>query len=284
MDLINMTRRYWSAAAVAAVVLFAIPTARGQAQDQKVPRLSNGKPDLSGLWERPTVFDMSQDHTGCNVSFRPDCTNIGAKELSSLYTPFAVAENKKPKLEYTRFCLPWGYIRSWNAVTPSQLVQTSDYLAILFEQDNWFHVVPTDGRDHPKDLQPTWYGDSVGKWDGDTLVIDTIGYNGKTWLDTGGQHITTESMHTIERISRPDFQHLNYEVTIIDPQLYTRPWKNTRVFALMKSGQGLLEYSCTENNKAAQKGYSPEILPDEHGGKPPCAVVPTALGCPTPGK
>ena len=267
-----MTIRSWSATVVAAAVLFAVPAAEGQAKDQakdqRVPRLSNGKPDLSGVWERPTVFDMSKDHTGCNVSRRADCTSIGAKELSSLYTPFAVAEDKKPKLEYTRFCLPWGYIRSWNGAQPSQFVQTPDSLAILFEQDNWFHLVPTDGSDHPKNLQPTWYGDSVGKWDGDTLVIDTIGYNGKVWLDTDGQHITTESLHTIERISRPDFQHLNYEVTIIDPKLYTRPWKNTRVFALMKPGEHLMEYSCQENNQDKDKRYNPDITHEESAGKP----------------
>ena len=239
------------------------PAAKGQ----EVPRLANGKPDLSGVWDKPVVFDMGMDSKGCYSTQNPDCTNIGAKDLKSLFTPFAVTENAKPKLEYTRFCLPWGYVRSWNGVPPVQLQQNPAYLVILFEQDNWFHVVPTDGRPHSENDLSTWYGNSVGKWDGDTLVIDTTGYNGKTWLDTNGQHITTDSMHTIERISRPDFQHLNYEITVEDPKLYTKSWKNTRVFRLMKPGQELLEYSCTENNKLENYGGKREVTHEDAPGE-----------------
>jgi hypothetical protein len=271
----------WSSivpAAVALTLLFRAPLANAQApaakgqaptaKTEKVRRLANGKPDLSGVWDKPVVFDMSKDNEGCSVTHSPDCIGVGAKELNSLLTPFAIAEDKKPKFEYTRFCLPWGYTRSWNGVYPAQLNQTTSYLVILFEQDNWFHVVPTDGRGHKPDELPTWYGNSVGKWDGDALVIDTTGYNGKVWLDTDGQHITTESLHTVERLTRPDFQHLNFEITVEDPKLYTKPWKNTRVFKLMPPGQEIMEYSCQENNKLSNYGGNREITHDESAGKP----------------
>jgi hypothetical protein len=128
-------------------------------------------------------------------------------------------------------------------------------MAILFEQNNMFHVVPTDGRDHPKNLDETWLGNSVGRWEGDTLVVDTIGSNGQTWLDTNKERLTSNKMHVVERFSRPDYNHINYVVTVDDPVYYTKPWTNTRVFVLMKPGQEIMEYSCDENNKEIKEGH-----------------------------
>ena len=225
------------------------------AQSTSVPRLSNGKPDLSGVWDHPRVGDMSKDVSGRCVGGTPGCSSIGAHDLDSLLTPFGKAENAKPKFDYGVHCLPWGYVRSWGTPYPLEFVQNANRLAILFEQNNMFHVVFTDGRDHPKNLDPTWLGNSVGRWEGDTLVIDTMGFNGQTWLDTEPERLTSEKLHVIERIDRPDFQHLKYEVTVDDPQMYTRPWKNTRTFVLMKPGQEIMEYSCDENNKEITEGH-----------------------------
>jgi len=143
--------------------------------------------------------------------------------------------------------MPFGYVRSWGSIFPIQLVQNNDSLAILFEMFNWYHFVPTDGRNHPKDLEPRWMGHSVGKWDGDTLVIDTIGFNGKAWLDPSNNFLArmeSDTMHTVERLSRPDFNHLNYELTVEDPKLYTKPFTSKRVFVLMKPGSEIQEYAC----------------------------------------
>ncbi len=222
---------------------------------QPVPRLSNGKPDLSGVWDHPRVGDMSKNVSGRCVGGTQGCSSIGFKDLDSLLTPYGKAENSRAKFDYGVHCLPWGYVRSWGTPYPLEFVQNSNRLAILFEQNNMFHVVPTDGRDHPKDLDPTWMGNSVGKWDGDTLVIDTIGFNGRTWLDTEPQRLTSDALHVTERIDRPDFQHLKYEITIDDPKMYTQPWKNTRTFVLMKPGQEIMEYSCDENNKEIMEGH-----------------------------
>ncbi len=260
-----MKIRIWTSIfAVAAVLSLAPSPAAAQAkggapadprQSKPVPRLQNGKPDLSGVWDHPRVGDLSKDVSGRCVGGTMGCSSVGVKDLTSLYTPFAAAENAKPKFDYGVHCLPWGYVRSWGTPYPQELIQTSERLAILFEQNNMFHVVPTDGRGHPKDLDPTWMGNSVGRWEGDALVVDTIGFNGQTWLDTEPERITTTSMHTIERFTRPDFTHLNYELTVEDPKLYTKPWTNKRVFVLMKPGSEIMEYSCEENNKELLEGH-----------------------------
>lgn len=227
----------------------------GPAGAQPVPRLSNGKPDLSGVWDHPRVGDMSKDVNGRCVGGTQGCSNVGFKGLNDLLTPYGRAENAKSKFDYGVHCLPWGYVRSWGTPYPLEFVQNPNRLAILFEQNNMFHVVPTDGRDHPKNLDETWMGNSVGKWDGDTLVIDTIGFNGKTWLDTEPERLTSNKLHVTERIGRPDFQHLKYEVTVDDPVMYTKPFQNTRTFVLMKPGDEILEYSCDENNKEITEGH-----------------------------
>jgi hypothetical protein len=102
-------------------------------------------------------------------------------------------------------------------------------------------------RPHPKDMNPTWYGDSIGHWDGDTLVVDTIGFNGKTWLDLAG-HPTSDQLHVTERYSRPVFGELKLDITIEDPVNYTKPWNVTELMPLMV-GEDLLEYVCAENER-----------------------------------
>jgi hypothetical protein len=112
-------------------------------------------------------------------------------------------------------------------------------------------------QEHPADLNPTWFGDSVGKWDGDTLVIDTIGFNGKTRLDTLG-HPHSDALHVIQELRRLDAERLYVKMTIIDAKTFTKPWSNTRVFQLMKPGQELMEYSCEENNRDFTQGHIKE--------------------------
>jgi hypothetical protein len=239
----------------AATLIASLPAAAQSTPSKPVPRLANGKPDLSGVWDHPRVGDVSKDVNGRCAGGTPGCSSIGAHDLDSTLTPFAKAENAKPKFDYGVHCLPWGYVRSWGTPYPAELVQKPEKLAILFEQNNMFHVVPTDGRDHAKNLYPTWLGDSVGHWEGDTLVVDTTGFNGQTWLDTEPERLTSDALHVTERFSRPDYNHIQYEITADDPKMYTKPWKNTRVFLLMQPGQELLEYSCEENNKEITEGH-----------------------------
>jgi hypothetical protein len=252
-------KAYGVLAGAALMALTFIPAA-AQSGSKPVPRLPNGKPDLSGVWDHPRVGDVSKDYEGRCAGGTPGCSSKGAKDLDSTLTPSGKAENAKPKFDYGVHCLPWGYVRSWGTPYPAEIFQRPEKMAILFEQNNMFHVVPTDGRDHPKQLYPTWLGDSVGHWEGDTLVVDTIGFNGQTWLDTEPERLTSDALHVVERFSRPDYDHINYEITVEDPKMYTKPWKNTRVFVLMKPGQELLEYSCEENNKEITEGHVSDAL------------------------
>jgi hypothetical protein len=200
------------------------------------PRTSEGKPDLSGLWNIPYVPDMSK-----GIGPLP-FTAWGAENFKQ-YDP--------AKFDYTAHCLPAGLTRQMNTPMPLEIFQSPKRVAILWEAWNTFHVIPID-RDHPKDLEPTWMGNSVGHWEGDALVVDSIGFNERTRLDTIG-HPHTDALHVIEKFQRTDSQHLAYEVTIVDPKAYTKPWKNNRVFQLRPDWE-LMEYSCEENNKEIREG------------------------------
>ncbi|HEX5430994.1 MAG TPA: hypothetical protein VFW83_03445, partial [Bryobacteraceae bacterium] len=139
-----------------------------------------------------------------------------------------------------------------NSPDPIQIMQNPKYLALLYEQNTWFKVLPLDNRKHDPDKVATWFGDSVGHWEGDTLVVDTTNFNGKTKLDTNG-HPMSDQLHVIERFSRPDLGHINYEIVIDDPKTYTEKWKNDRTFNLRPDWE-IMEYSCEENNKDFWEG------------------------------
>ena len=240
-------------AAVATTFLLPSPVRSQTGKAGEIPRLSNGKPDFNGVWDHPRVFDVTRNVNACAAGAH-GCSQEGSGELS--FTAWGQAQWKDVthRFDYSAHCLPWGYARAWQVEYPVEIVQTPQRMAILFESNNIFHVVATDGRDHPKDLEPTWMGNSVGKYEGDTLVIDTIAFNGKTWLDTA-EHPSSDALHMVERIHYIDPQHLGYDVIWEDPKTYTKPIKNTRVLARMKPGEELMEYWCMENNKDLLEGH-----------------------------
>ena len=145
-------------------------------------------------------------------------------------------------------CLPQGIVRadvlSYN---PFKILQTPGVTAILYEADNTFRQVYTDGRKLPANPEPLWLGYSVGKWEGDTLVVETAGFNDKSWLDGMG-HPHSEAMRVVERYRRRDFGHLDVEITIDDPKMYTRPF-TIKVTHLLEADSDILEYFCAENEK-----------------------------------
>jgi len=207
-----------------------------------VPKAADGHPDLSGLWFRPYVSDLTR-------------SNAQVKNPSELpFTPLGKQQWDNYKVEegdYTGACLPFGLVRSINSPDPTQFIQNGPFLAILFEQNTWFHLIPIDGRPHEKGV-PTWFGDSVGHWEGDTLVVHTNNFNGKTRLDTIG-HPHSDQMETTERYTRTDLGHMDYEITIHDPKTYTADWKSVRKFTL-RTDTHIMEYSCEENNKSLWEG------------------------------
>jgi hypothetical protein len=232
------------------------------AQSGSVPRTADGKPDLSGVWDHPFVIDMSKDavNDNCGAQMK-GCSQKGpGGELPM--TPWAADLTKSydpAKFDPTGHCNPMGYTRSINAPVPTQIVQTPTQLVFLHESMFAFHVVYLDGRKHPSAddaRETTWYGHSVGHWEGDTMVIDTVGpffASPRMLLDTRG-HPVSEDLHLIERFRRVDLNHLSYEVTVEDPKAFTKSWKNTRTFVLMPNEE-ILEYVCTENNKEVEEHH-----------------------------
>ena len=218
--------------------------------DRPVPRLADGKPDFTGVWDHPRVGDVSQssDSDAC-AGGRTGCRQVGAGPLPFTALGQQVRDrNDNDYFDYGAHCLPWGFMRAYGTPYPHAYVHSVGRLAILWEQDNAWHMVPTDGRALPDDLVPSWRGTSVGHWEGDTLVIETAGFNGRTWLDTARNPLSEDLRLTI-RMARPAYDRMSFEVTMQDPQYYSRPFTNSRTFVLMAEGQELYEYSCTENNR-----------------------------------
>jgi hypothetical protein len=206
------------------------------------PRLPNGKPDLTGLWDRPRVNDIT----------KAPAMGGGLRYVPEPELPFTAAgkktwESHDPRNDYAGACLPYGFPRAVVAIHPMQLLQNNDFLAFLFEQNSWFTVIPTDGRTHPKDAadQPSWFGNSVGHWEGDTLVLETIALNGMTKLDTVGHPISTHTKLT-QKLTRTNFGTIEYEMIVDDPHNYTRPLKMQHTW-ILKPEWEIMEYSCMEN-------------------------------------
>jgi hypothetical protein len=228
-------------------VIAVVPFPASAQQDYRpptgpAPRTASGKVDFSGVWEKPYVPDLTKD----GKDFK------GVAELP--FTPWGEADWKKYDAadgDYTGACLPFGMTRSINTPEPMQIMQSDTYFAFLFEQNSWFNVIPIDGRPHRQGI-PTWFGDSVGHWQGDTLVIDTVNFNGRTRLDTIG-HPHSDQLHLTQRFTRPDLGHIAHEMIIDDPKTFTKSWKTTRTLTLRTDWE-MMEYSCEENNKSLWEG------------------------------
>jgi hypothetical protein len=189
------------------------------------PRAEDGKVDLSGVWVPENILLPG------DPSYQP-----WAKKL------YEERKANKGKDDPERLCLPNGAVRL-NPL-PYKIVQGPKMVVLLWEGNTHsYRRFFLDGRAHNLDIEPESYtGQSIGKWDGDTLVVDTVGFNDKTWLDaTGKPH--SEAMHLTERYRRPDLGHLNVELTIEDAKAFTRPYKFTRSFTLAP-GWELREYVC----------------------------------------
>ena len=200
-----------------------------------VPRTADGKVDFSGIWnaDRKFIYDINQ-------ALKPGET------LPLQPWALKVTLERKSKDDPEANCLPTGVPRV--APYPYRILQTATHMFFLFEGNiHSYRQIFLDGRTHPADPDPTWYGHSIGTLDGDTLVIDTLGFNDRFWFDFAG-HPHTERLHTIERIRRPDFKTLEYEVTIDDPGAYTSPFTLYGRHTYEENTE-LLEYICNENNQ-----------------------------------
>jgi hypothetical protein len=223
----------------------------------EIPRLSNGKPDFSGVWQHPYVPDMSKSSKDGSQKAEPLPFTAKGKAVFDEYDA--------SQGDYTGACMPFGLVRSINSPHPLQIIQSPTDMALLFEQNTWFHVFPTDGRPLPKDPDPTWFGTTVGRWEGDKLITETIGFNGYTRLDTIG-HPHSRDMKVIQTFEYANPNQINYTITIDDPKGYTKPFTNHRVFTY-RPDWFLMEYSCEENNKDAVEGLIKPWLPSQNPPK-----------------
>ncbi len=197
------------------------------------PRMPDGKPDLSGVWMTPPSDLLSA------FSQQPDLQ------------PWAEALVRERLLNEARDkpsarCLPDNEsTEPFVGLIPVKIVQTRALLVALIEDVIAAHQVFLDGRSHPSDVEPTWMGHSIGKWDGDTLVIDTVGFNDKSWIFVVTPH--TGMLHVITRLRRPDLGHLEIEATYDDPATFKKPVKTT-VVDVLAPDEELDEVVC-ENNQ-----------------------------------
>lgn len=203
--------------------------------DGPTPRTKDGKPDLTAVWGYAGyTSDIAKDYDVGQVPM----TKLGESLFLERQANLGIDD---PEAR----CLPTGVPR--RDPYPSKIIQTEDVVVILYEGNIHSYRQIFMNKEHPKDVYATWYGHSVGKWDGDELVVDTIGFNGNIWLDMAG-HPASDQLHVIERFSRPDYGNLRNRITIIDPVMYSKPLEIDQWTPLEASGE-LMEYICTENER-----------------------------------
>ena len=229
---LHSTNTFAAAAAMLAALLLASFPAQGQPGKKSgpVPRTSEGKVDLDGVWIISGSTDLPTD-----PAYLPAMQELYAERKAS-----------GAKGDPEKLCLPNGVVRV--EPLPYKIVQTPKLVILLSEGNTHsYRRIFIDGRAHNLDLEPnTWNGDSIGHWEDDSLVVDTVGFNDNTWLDrTGKPH--SEALHVIERYRRPDLNHLEIGYTLEDPQAFAKPYTFVRTFTRV-TGRDLKEYFCAMNN------------------------------------
>ena len=218
------------------------------------PKTADGKPDISGLWVR-----VHPPGAPAGPEFGNTVTYYMAPGSKVPFQPWAEALFNKRRYEDlganrpSEHCLPHGIIGAMLPNTPFKLVQSPGETVLLYEEFTHYRQIFTDGRAQPKDPNPTWYGYSTGKWDGDTFVVESTGFNDKTWLDDSG-HPHTEAMRSLERFHRIDFGHMDLVVTIDDRKAYTKPWSVMIHLELMPDTEMIEDVCDNEKDAVHQVG------------------------------
>ena len=218
----------------------------------RAPRASNGKPDLSGVWHgqanansRNVELQGAVSHYATNILAdfksedspeRPEAAKVRLQRMQS-----GVRDN--PSVH----CLPHGIPLNNLLVEVTKVIQTPGLILIIYETDGTHRQIYTDGRKLPEDPRPAWLGYSVGHWERDTLVVETAGFNDKSWLDLSG-HSHSEALRVTERYRRRLFGHMDAEMTFDDPQMYTKPF-TIKFTHLLQADSDILESFCNENEK-----------------------------------
>jgi hypothetical protein len=217
------------------------------------PRSADGKPDLSGVWEVAMPGATPNNSVAGGLGLAPERLNIGARLKDGLpYRTWArdlfnARQENSQKDNPAARCLPPGLLPMLSTALPRKILQLPGLVVILYERGMEYRQIFTDGRPLPVDPQPAFNGYSSGKWEGDTLVVRTVGFRDDLWADARGNPIT-EAAKVIERLRRPNYGTLENEITVDDSKAYTAPW-TVRLNYRVNVNSDLMEYVCLENEK-----------------------------------
>jgi hypothetical protein len=215
------------------------PTAASARQAKPAPRLADGHPDFNGYWKgmRDTVptGNIAKDLPGLKLPLTPD-------------GEAAWKHNTTATIDPESLCIPGGIPRHNASGLPFAILQSPKQLAFLYFY-TYYRLIPIDAkRKHSDDPDPSFFGEELGKWEGDTLVVDSIGFKDtQVWADENGSP-HSDALHVVERWTRPDHDHIHVDTLIEDPKFYTRPFHYTRTWQLGQPDEELAEYACSENN------------------------------------
>jgi hypothetical protein len=233
--------------ALGSVFAFSVIAAAQQAAKAPAP---NAVPDISGVWNMAGSRATRYLSWGFSAD-EPPMTAWGQERFKTTkpsFGPRSFEDSNDPVNPTTvsaTGCFPPGVPRIYLHPFPMEVIQTPGRVIMFFEFNHFVRQIFTDGRPHNTDLGPTWMGDSIGKWEGDTLVVDTIGFNDKTWIDRAG-HPHSEALHVVERIRRSAQDTLETDVTIDDPKAYTKSWGGKLTHQL-KPKWNISEMVCEDN-------------------------------------
>jgi hypothetical protein len=219
------------------------------------PRAANGKPDLSGMWIITSALPLFEGEKALAEARAADAAIGRPPPAAPEPAPYKPEYDAKRQQFLARRgiddpmgrCLLTGVPRIQFRPLPVEFIQLPDRVIMLYEIHHAFRIIPTDGRGHPDDVEPSYLGDSVGHWEGDTLVVDVTDFNEKTWLFTVGT-VHSDKLKVTERYTRDTFDTIRYQVTMEDPVVFTKPWHLEETFRL-RPNERIREYECIENNE-----------------------------------
>jgi hypothetical protein len=241
-----------------AIALFVVSVGQLAAQspaERAVPRTAAGKPDMSGVWVATGAILLFEGEDAFAAARAADAAAgrpPGNSGETPPYTPEAEAQrqyflSRRGIDDPMAQCLLTGVPRINFRPLPFEIVQLPDRMIMLYEIHHAFRIIPTDGRGPPEDAEPSYLGESVAHWEGDTLVVDVTSFNTQTWL-TGVGTIHSEDLKVTERYTRDSFDTIRYEATLDDPAVFTKPWTLRETFRL-RPNERIREYECIESNE-----------------------------------
>jgi hypothetical protein len=245
----------FASAVAASIALLGPVTAQQASGERAAPRTADGKPDLSGIWVATgaiLLFEGEEAFAAARAADAAAGRPLGNTGATPPYKPEAEAQRQR-FLERRGIddpmarCLLTGVPRINFRPLPFEIIQLPDRVVMLYEIHHAFRIIPTDGRPPLEDAEPSYLGESAGRWEGDTLVVDVTSFNDKTWL-TGVGTIHTEALRVTERYTRDSFDTIRYEVTMDDPAVLKEPFTIRETFRL-RPGERIREYECIESNE-----------------------------------